>query len=510
MELNSRVASDGSYFSMMTNLMSNMSNYLTLVQSNIDTLTKLSTGIGLFSVEVGNHDGYSLEAVLNTFKSYYDFNQKQVRHQAFTHLQEAVDNFHDIDIIFQYSTSDAWSDLDRAKWFYMSLSQALSQCLLNMEVTVFSLEAVTQAENNYSNFGSQAGLGPTKFYTANTEVTCITTYYTVIDFFNGLGKDYITFAAQRVDAWLHAYNDNKIVCDSYYTQANASTQFNESTTCDNPVLDLWELLSCTQCGHKAALLTPDEWKTIFGNISDGASTTVKNCLLQYETTLTSAIADLNPNVAPPPSFATPSSLTTAMSDLMQYNMKMTNVAMSYMDTSTAQNLSSFASVLITNMSVSLTLCDSSLSSAVQDWQKSVIAWQTGINGVYNTAVDNLGKVAQFLPVNTQLADVISHMAIWLKPTISIEPSVSISYKVKNVNSTVNRIKQDVKSLLLNSARNTISSVLSTVVSDITKRVTTLGEASTVARSQWEIAAGYFTDKITTYLSSLALDDNFVT
>jgi hypothetical protein len=205
----------------------------------------------------------------------------------------------------------------------------------------------------------------------------------------------------------------------------------------------------------------------------------------------------------------PSSLVTAMADLSRANQQLQALVTGYMESQTAAATCAAANSIISNMTISLSLGDTALVNAVQDWYNNAIEWMGTVNDIYESCLNDTIKVSTFVGGNVYVANVIANMSMWLKPTIAVEPTIAIVYKVKNVNQTFERIRMAVKSLLQNSARYTVNSVLSAVNLDITTAVQDFQEETRVAISQWTDAANSLSALASAFLNNLVINNDFI-
>jgi uncharacterized protein YoxC len=306
-----------------------------------------------------------------------------------------------------------------------------------------------------------------------------------------------------VQAWLDANSASVNLCT--YATGNAT----------NPCIysaNMWELLYCPYCNETAATTLPAQWgSTITAAISATTvmSAKVTECLLQYETAMQDTLDEIAKNLTYAPVFEMPSSLVTAMADLRQANHQLQTLVTSYMESQTAAATCAAANSIISNMTISLSLGDTALVNAVQDWYNNAIEWMGTVNDIYEASLGDTIKVSAFVAGNVYVSNVLASMYMWLKPTIAVEPTIAIVYKVKNVNQTVGRLRMSIKSLLQNSARYTLNSVLSAVNLDITTAVQDFQEETRVAISQWTDASNSLTALTSAFLNSLVINNDFI-
>jgi hypothetical protein len=181
-EMNNRVASDGSIFIIMDKVIDEMNDLLALIQSGSDTLTKIGKGMQVFREQVVRHDGWAMKYLLFAFQDFYKAYLQPARYAAFGHLKSAVSGLSDLGTLFTYASTNSNSDLEGTKWFYLSLSNVLDQLLADMELTTYYLNTINAVEYNYSiaSYANLAILAPTKFYLSDDDqIQCKTNYSAV-------------------------------------------------------------------------------------------------------------------------------------------------------------------------------------------------------------------------------------------------------------------------------------------------------------------------------------------
>jgi hypothetical protein len=192
-EMNNRVASDGSIFTIMDKVIDEMNDLLALIQSGSDRLTKIGKGMEMFREEVAGHDGWAMKFLLFDFQDFYEAYLQPARYAAFGHLKSAVSGLLDLGTLFTYASTNSYTDPEGTKWFYLSLSNVLNQLLTDMELTTYYLNTVNAVEYNYSiaSYANLENLAPTMFYLSDDDQTqCKTNYSAVESQFQTLARSY--------------------------------------------------------------------------------------------------------------------------------------------------------------------------------------------------------------------------------------------------------------------------------------------------------------------------------
>lgn len=471
------VASAWYFFTTMAN-----GYYGDIQQFYTDSAQQVKQGFNLFNTDIVQRDLDELKNILSQLFNFYNTKYRFLRNSAAKSTKESIDCVADVYSIMLESP-DSFKNASDAQWYYGILSASVVNCAANGLIANTSLpEAVSSETDN------QYPYAPQQFYINQSfSTSCHNVYSSALQILNTYG-DQLRFISTRITKWL--------------TETGNDT---------NSYLGLWDILDCTECNSSVIdsldKLTITEQSQRFNNT---VADQVTECLLNYEQMLKKTLNSASQSVSSTPNIMQSSySATATASWIYESDVMLVNAVQGML---TGKFSGANSAVMLNNMlndiMYKVQITDNENMLSMKAWIVDVNQWQTSISALYASVLESsLELITLPLRNNTPFRTVISHMNIFLEPTIGFLPKAEINLSSDSANQEA-AIYSKTQWFLQNAGSDVNSFVASTVL-NATSSVQMLVDGlrstyNSLVAMQVAVNGG-----VSSYLSDFVIGDNFV-